>query len=88
MSTPYTVPVRVLDKRIKDGWFVRSYYLTIRCLTSAEDSASPILSAEKVVHEVKVDADRYYSTEVGAREGIVLHKHADGSVYPWPEDES
>jgi len=75
------IPVQVLDKRIKDGWFGRSYYITVRFLTSDEDASSPITHCNPAVQELPANIENYYSMGVGSKSSIKMYRHSDGRFY-------
>jgi hypothetical protein len=82
------MPVKVLDKRIKEGWFAgRSYYVTVRFLTSDEDPESTAVSITQPVTELKANIDNYYSMEIGSRQTIKMYEHRNGRLYTFPESE-
>jgi hypothetical protein len=64
------IPCKVLDKRIKDGWFGRSYFVTIRLLTLYEEPGSPIDRVSESVQEVRISIGQYYEMNVGKVYGV------------------
>lgn len=80
------VPVKVLDKRRKDGWlFGSSFYVIVRMYGHDEDPTSPIGSADPSVQEFEVEMDAYYKLEVGVKYLQSFYEHSDGKFYPYTE---
>jgi hypothetical protein len=85
MNEKIWTPGKILDKRIKDGWFGRSYYLTIKFLTTSEDSRSTFSRIEPSVCELKGNAENYYEMEIGEAYNFAMYRHADGRLYHYSE---
>jgi len=83
MSTPTQIPCQILDKRVKDGWFKRSYLVTIKLLTSDEHADSPVTKVGKAVDEHSVSADTYYAIEVGQVYSITWYPTKRGTWLPY-----
>ena len=78
----YWVPVTVLDKRIKEGWFGgRSYYITVKFLSSAEDPSSPFGALNPSVKELEANIENYHLMEIGTKQNVKMYRHSDGRLY-------
>ena len=67
------LPIKVIDKRRKDGFFGCSYYITVR------------FDHDNDIKEYGVQAQQYYDMEIGVSYIMTLHHHFDGLYYPNPE---
>lgn len=59
------IPCKILDKRTKDGWFGRKYYVTFKLLSHAECKSSPVGEISDTVQEIQIDDDGFYAVDTG-----------------------
>lgn len=72
------IPCKVLDKRFKDGPFGRSYYVTLKILSTSEYPDSPVVTVTDPVSENKVGINTYYGMDVGEVYLVVWHQTETG----------
>ena len=80
MSTTQKVLVEVLDRRIKDGWFSRKYFVTLRILENGWCVAD-----NSTVCEYQVNAQNYWDMIPGTKGHLTLYKHSNGLWGRQPE---
>lgn len=78
-----SLPTKVLDKRVKDGWFSRSYYMTLQVLTAAEDSRSDVTEIKRAITEHKVGVETYHRMQGGETYMVVWYQTESNGWLPY-----
>lgn len=77
----YWMPVKILDKRIREGWFGgKSFYITVKFLEHRE-----VKEINPSILEIKCDAEDYYFMENGSEQLIKMYPHRNGRLYPYDQ---
>jgi hypothetical protein len=77
-----TIKAIVIDKRIKEGWFGRKYYMTLRF--AEEIGGEPAPTSGRVV-ERRASLEQYHNAEINLMVEVTLYQHRDGHFYIDPE---
>ena len=73
------VPVTIVNKRHKSGWFSENYYVTMRSLV--DDFSSKYGS----IWEIPCRLEQYYDLNVGDTIKVAFYKHSNGKWYTTSE---
>jgi hypothetical protein len=79
-DTRIMAPVKVIDKRKKDGWFSQSFYIMFRSL-----DPDFINRGDRTVFELPATQQNYYDLAIGDIIRIYFYKHSDGRWYQTKE---